>query len=408
MSDAKTTPPKEVPTTPAPGTPPPAPEKSKRPRLLQLLATVCLLAALAWGSWYGFYGRWQASTDNAYVHGDIVQITPQFEGTVVSINADDGELVHAGDTLVSFDPSDSQLALDRAASNLANVVRKVRGLYSATSGSKAEMAVRQATLDKARADYQRRRALAGSGAISHEELAHASNAFLEAQSALEAIRQQYQINLSLVDNTELASHPEIQAAITALRVAFLERSRATLLAPVTGYIAKRQVQLGQRVQSGEPLMAVVPLDNIWIEANFTETQLRDIRIGQPVSISTDLYGHAVRYAGQVQRLGIGTGAAFALLPAQNATGNWIKIVQRVPVRISLTQPEQLVRHPLRIGLSMQVNVDLHDRSGALLAPRPQKPSLTTDVYQDRLQQAESLIEKIVQANIGAADGGADE
>lgn len=394
MNDAKTTPLKAPPATSS--TPPP----SQRPWLLYLLGATCLLAAILWGGWYGMYGRWYASTDNAYVHGDIVQITPQFQGTVVSINADDGELVFAGDTLVMFDPSDSQLALDNAEAQLANVVRKVRGLYSAVSSAKAEMAVRQAMLNKAHADYQRRRALATSGAVSKEVLAHANNAFLEAQSQLDAVQQQYQRDLSLVDNTTLTSHPEVLVAIAALRVAYLDHSRATIVAPVTGYVAKRKVQLGQRVQPGEPLMAVVPLDKVWVEANFTEAQLRDIRIAQPVEVYADVYGKNVRYSGEVQSLGIGTGAAFALLPAQNATGNWIKIVQRVPVRIALTQPEQLIRHPLRIGLSMQADVDLHDLSGALLAPRPMERLLATDVYLGQLSQSEALIEQIVKANRG--------
>lgn len=381
-------------------TPTPTPEKSKRPWLLYSLGVACLLTAILWGGWYGMYGRWYASTDNAYVQGDIIQITPQFPGTVVSINANDGELVFAGDTLVMLDPGDSQLALDNAEAHLANVVRKVRGLYSAVSGAKAEIAVRQATRDKARADYQRRSALTLSGAISKEELAHANNAFLEAQSALDAIEQQYQQNLSLVDHTSLTSHPEVLAAKAALRVAFLDRSRTTIVAPVTGYVAKRKVQLGQRVQPGAALMAVVPLDKVWIEANFTEAQLRDIHIDQPVEVYADIYGNTVRYNGQVQSLGIGTGAAFALLPAQNATGNWIKIVQRVPVRIALTQPEQLISHPLRIGLSMQVSVDLHDRSGALLAQRSPEPLLATDVYLDQLSQSDALIEQIIKANGG--------
>ncbi len=380
--------------------PSPPPAKSKRPWLLYLLGATCLLAAILWGGWYGVYGRWYATTDNAYVQGDVVQITPQFHGTVVSITADDGELVFAGDPLVMLDPSDSQLALDTAEAQLANVVRKVRGLYSALEGAKAESAVRQATLDKARADYQRRRSLAISGAISKEEIAHANNAFLEAKSALEAIEQQYQRNLSLVDNTNLASHPELLAAMAALRVAFLDRSRTTIIAPVTGYVAKRKVQLGQRVQPGEALMAVVPLDKVWVEANFTEAQLRDIRIDQPVEVYADVYGKTVRYNGRVQNLGVGTGAAFALLPAQNATGNWIKIVQRVPVRIALTQPEQLISHPLRIGLSMQVDVDLHNRNGALLAPRSPEPLLATDVYLDQLSQSDALIRQIVKANGG--------
>lgn len=392
MSDANTPKNKQAPATSAP------PVKNQRRQWLQLLTATCLIAAIIWGAWYILYGRWYVSTDNAYARGNVIQITPQFHGTVVSINADDGELVYAGDTLVSFDPNDSQLALANAEANLAKVVRKVRGLYSAASGAEAEMAARQAALNKAKEDYQRRLALVTSGAISAEELAHAKNAFSEAQSTLDAIKQQYQTSLSLVDNTALISHPEVLDAVTTLRIAFLDRARATIVAPVSGYVTKRSVQLGQRVQPGDSLMAVVPLDNLWIEANFTETQLGDIRIGQPVEIYSDLYGRSVSYEGRVQSLGIGTGAAFALLPAQNATGNWIKIVQRVPVRIALTQPERLIHHPLRIGLSMHVSIDLHDNSGALLAPRSEVATMTTSVYQTQLMQADALIERIIQDN----------
>ena len=225
-----------------------APKKNPRGLLLRLLGIVILLAAIGWALWYFLDGRWYEGTDDAYVNGNVVQITPQVPGTVVSIGADDGDLVHAGDVLVQLDPSDADVALAEAKANLANTVRKVRGLYSSVNGAQADVAARQTAVAKARADYQRRVALAKSGAISAEELAHASEALTSAESALIAAQQQYQTSKVLVDDTVVASHPDVQAASARLRAAFLDDVRATLVAPVDGYVAKRSVQVGQRVQ----------------------------------------------------------------------------------------------------------------------------------------------------------------
>jgi membrane fusion protein (multidrug efflux system) len=248
-------------------------------------------------------------------------------------------------------------------------------------------------VDKAQADYNRRRDLAKSGAISTEELAHA-------RDALTAAQQQYQTSKVLVDDTVVASHPDVQMAAARVRAAYLDHLHTAIIAPVDGYVAKRSVQLGQRVATGAPLMAVVPLHQVWIDANFKETQLTHMRIGQPVEITVDLYGGSVVYKGKVQSLGMGTGSAFSVLPAQNATGNWIKIVQRVPVRVVLTDPAQLDAHPLRIGLSTRVSVGLHDRSGPLLAQQPPtQPVFSTDVYQAQLAKANDLIAGIIHANM---------
>jgi membrane fusion protein (multidrug efflux system) len=379
--------------------PAPAPKKS-RGVMLRLLGVVVLLAAIGWGLWYFLDGRWYESTDDAYVNGNVVQITPQVPGTVVSIGADDGDLVHAGDVLVKLDPSDADVALAQARANLALTVRKVRGLYSSVSGAHADVAARQTAVAKARSDYQRRVALAKSGAISAEELAHASDALTTAQNALITAQQQYQTSKVLVDDTVVASHPDVQVAAAQLRAAYLADARTQLLAPVDGYVAKRSVQVGQRVQPGTPLMAVVPLHQVWIDANFKETQLTDMRIGQPVEIESDVYGGAVSYTGKVESLGIGTGSAFSLLPAQNATGNWIKIVQRIPVRVVFTDPKQLEQHPLRLGMSLNVDVNLHDRSGPTLARQaPSQPAFSTDIYKQQLAKADAAIKQIVHANM---------
>ena len=370
----------------------------KRKVMLLALALLVILAGVGVWAWHELYGRWNESTDDAYVNGNVVEITPQVTGTVVSIGADDGDLVREGQVLVQFDPNDAEVALQSAQANLARTVRQVRGLYSNVDGMKAQVHAQEAEVQKAQENYSRRKNLAAGGAISQEELSHARDDLTSAQNALANARQQLKTTSALVDDTVVSSHPDVQAAAAQLRQAYLSNARSTLIAPVTGYVAKRTVQLGQRVQPGTALMAVIPLDQLWIDANFKETQLRDMRIGQPVDIETDLYGSDVKYSGTVDSLGAGTGSAFALLPAQNATGNWIKIVQRVPVRIHINA-EELTKHPLRVGLSTQVNVNLHDQSGPVLAQQPpQQASYTTQVYDRQLVEADQLIARVIHAN----------
>jgi len=374
--------------------------------MLKALGGVVVLAAVGWGTWYYVDGRWNEGTDDAYVNGNLVQITPQVPGSVTTIGADDGDLVHAGDVLVKLDPADADVALQQARANLASTVRRVRGLYSNVNGAQAEVAVRKTAVDKAQADYNRRRDLAKSGAISAEELSHALDALTTAQSALTTAQQQFQTNKVLVDDTVVASHPDVQTAAARLRAAYLDDVRTSIIAPVDGYVAKRTVQLGQRVAPGAPLMAVVPLHEVWVDANFKETQLTKMRIGQPVEVRTDVYGSTVTYKARVESLGVGTGSAFSLLPAQNATGNWIKIVQRVPVRVFFTDPKQLEEHPLRVGLSTKVEANLRDQSGPLLAKQaPVQPAFNTDVYKQQLAKADGLIAEIVHTNMAGEKPG---
>ncbi|MCI8209930.1 hemolysin D [Pseudomonas sp. S25] len=386
-------------------TPGNAPENSKKdtnPRKRKLLlfglALVVILGGLGVWAWHELYGRWNENTDDAYVNGNVVEITPLVAGTVTSIGADDGDLVRAGQVLLQFDPADAEVGLQSAEANLGKTVRQVRGLYSNVDGMKAQLAAQRAEVKKAQDNYTRRKSLAAGGAISQEELSHAHDDLISAQSALSNVQQQLASSVALVDDTEVSSHPDVKAAAAQLRQAYLANARSTLIAPVTGYVAKRTVQLGQRVQPGTALMAVIPLDQLWIDANFKETQLGNMRIGQPVEIESDLYGSDVKYSGTIDSLGAGTGSAFALLPAQNATGNWIKIVQRVPVRIHINA-EELARHPLRIGLSTTVNVDLHDQSGPVLAQQPPKQaSFSTNVYEQQLAEADALIKRLIHEN----------
>ncbi|WP_285373682.1 HlyD family efflux transporter periplasmic adaptor subunit [Pseudomonas sp. lyk4-TYG-107] len=373
----------------------------KRKFMLLVLAVVVLLAGAGVWAYHEFIGRFNESTDDAYVNGNVVEITPLVTGTVVSIGADDGDLVHEGQVLINFDPNDAEVGLQSAQAKLARTVRQVRGLYSNVDGMKAQVNAQQAEVQKAQDNYNRRKNLAAGGAISQEELSHARDDLTSAQNALANARQQLKTTSALVDDTVVSSHPDVMSAAADLRQAYLTNARSTLIAPVTGYVAKRTVQLGQRVQPGTALMAVIPLDQLWIDANFKETQLRDMRIGQPVDIESDIYGSSVKYSGTVDSLGAGTGSAFALLPAQNATGNWIKIVQRVPVRIHINA-EELAKHPLRVGLSTNVEVNLHDQSGPVLAQQPpQKASFSTNVYDRQLAEADAMIAQLIHDNSAA-------
>ena len=385
-----------LPPSQAPAAPP---ANRKRRRALLVLLAVVLLAGGAWLAYYLLVARWHQDTDDAYVQGNIVSVTPQTAGTVVAIHAEDGMRVKAGQVLVELDPSDARVAYEQAVANLAATVRQVRGLYSSVDSAQADIAARQVAVAQARADVQRRSGLVASGAVSPEELAHARAQLQAAEAALSASRGQLSRNRALVDATTVADQPQVRAAAAQLRQAYLNLQRAAIVAPVSGFVSKRSVQLGQRVQPGMAMLAIIPLEQVWVEANFKETQLHDMRLGQPVELTADVYGNDVVFDGKLVSLGLGTGSAFSLLPAQNASGNWIKIVQRIPVRIEL-DPKQVAAHPLRLGMSMSVDVTVRDRQGPVLpAAAPAGPVLATDAYARQLLDADALIEKTIAANL---------
>jgi membrane fusion protein, multidrug efflux system len=392
---------------------PPAANPAGRRRGLTVIAIAAAVAAAGWGGWHWFQGRHRQSTDNAYVAGNVVQITPQVGGTVIAILADDNDSVKAGQALVKLDTADAQVALDQAEAQLAQTVREVRALYSGNETLKAQVALReadfaraQADLAKAQDDVNRRGPLVASGAVGKEEFQHATaqlaaarSSATAAQSAILAAKEQLATARVMTEGTSVEQHPNVQRAVARVREAALALKRDELPAPIDGHVAKRSVQLGQRVQAGAPLMTVVDLDKLWVDANFKEGQLADLRIGQPAELVADVYGTKVSYHGKVVGLGAGTGSAFSLLPAQNATGNWIKIVQRVPVRIAL-DPAELAAHPLRVGLSMEVTVDTADRNGKTLADVPRAQAVAaTGVYSALDREVDERIRRIVRGSL---------
>jgi membrane fusion protein (multidrug efflux system) len=306
--------------------------------------------------------------------------------------------VRVGDPVVVLDPADSKVSLDQAEANLAQTVRQVRTLFVNNNQYQAQVALRQSDLSRAEDDLRRRMTVAQTGAISLEEISHARDAVRGAQASLDAAGQALQSNRALTANTDIAHHPNVLAAAARVRDAYINYARNTMPAPVTGYVAQRSVQVGQRVSPGNPLMAVVPLNSVWVDANFKEVQLTHMRIGQPVELTADVYGSGVVFHGKVTGFSAGTGAAFSLLPAQNATGNWIKVVQRLPVRVAL-DPQELEKHPLRIGLSMNVDVTVKDDQGGHLGAAP-NTVYQTDVFARYGDKANAEIARIIQENEG--------
>jgi membrane fusion protein (multidrug efflux system) len=377
-----------------------APSRGKRRFLLLVTTGVLILLLIAYGVWWIIFASHFESTDDAYVAGNVVQVTPQIGGTVIAINADDTQRVQAGTTLVLLDPADANVALDQATAQLAQAVREVRTLFVNNGTLNANITSRNSDLERARTDLARRQELIGSGAVSKEELAHARNALQSAESAAAAAREQLASNRVLTDHTSVAQHPTVLRAAAQVQAAYLAAARTSLPAPITGYIAKRSVQVGQRVAAGMPLLSIVPLDSLWVDANFKEVQIARLRIGQPVTLHSDVYGTKFNYHGKVVGLSAGTGSAFALLPAQNASGNWIKIVQRVPVRISL-DPAELAERPLRIGVSMQVEVDIADHAGTSLtstATTRTAPVYQTAAFDKAGSDGHLLISRIIADN----------
>ncbi|MBN3067317.1 multidrug efflux MFS transporter periplasmic adaptor subunit EmrA [Pectobacterium brasiliense] len=373
-------------------------KKQQRKRVLSLLTFIFVVLGCAWLVYWFLVLRHHENTDDAYVAGNQIQIMAQVSGSVTHVNVDNTDFVKQGQVLVELDPTDAQQAFERAKTGLANSVRQTHQLIINSKQYQANIELRQTELNKAQSDLSRREALGSANAIGREEVQHARDAVATAKAALEVARQQYQANQAMILDTPLEKQPAIQQASVEMRDAWLALQRTKIVSPIDGYVSRRSVQIGARISSTSALMAVVPANHLWVDANFKETQLANMRIGQPATVIADIYGDDVVYQGKVVGLDMGTGSAFSLLPAQNATGNWIKVVQRLPVRIEI-DPKQVAEHPLRIGLSALVNVDTANTEGSALA----ETSRTTPAYQSDaltldLTPVNQEISAIIQAN----------
>jgi len=370
--------------------------RRNRRRGFLLFGLLLVVAAIAWGIYWLIFLDHYVSTDDAYVAGDVLQITSEVAGTVAEVAVDDTQQVHKGQLLVALDPIDARVAVANAEAALARSVRDVSALFTQDAQLRADLASREVALARARSDFARRQPLRADGAVSGEDLAHAGDAVAEASAAVRAAQAQLYTVLAQTQRTSVATHPQVLQAAANLRAAAIALQRTRLTAPTEGVIARRNVQIGERIAAGAPLLALVPLTDLWVEANFKEVQLRRVRIGQPVTLHADFYGSAVEFHGKVAGLSAGSGSAFALLPAQNASGNWIKIVQRIPIRISL-DPKELAAHPLRVGISTTVDIDVANATGPVVSTSVRgTPSPGFDFEED--PATESRIAQIIAAN----------
>jgi len=376
-----------------------APNNKKRRVVLAGITAAFLAAGAAYGAYYLLVASKRVETDNAYVGGNLVNVSSQVTGSVVEIRADETQLVQAGTEIVRLDPADAEVALAQAEARLGTAVRQQRERYTNVAQYEALVEQRRVELQAKREDLARRAPLAADNVVSGEDVAHARRAVDDAKAALDVAQKQLAAARVTVAGVAPAEHPNVLAAKADYLSAWLAARRNAIVAPVSGYVAKRSVQVGSRIAPGAPLLSIVPLDQLWVDANFKESELRDIRVGQPATIEADIYGGKIVYHGKVVGLGAGTGSAFSLLPAQNATGNWIKVVQRVPVRISL-DPKELQAHPLRVGLSATVDVDISREGGSALGTvAAPASSYATTVLNQPLQQAQAATDAIVAKNM---------
>ncbi len=378
----------------SPSPPPAGSLRRKRLRGFAIVLAALILASLIWK---GFSHHEVETTDDAYVAGNILPVASQIPGTVTHILADNTAEVSAGELLIELDPTDARMDVSLARAELLQAIRTARGLFANTERFAADVRLRQVESDKARADLGVRQALATSGVISQEELRHAQDAFNASQAALLSAEKMRIQAIAQTDGSTIKSNPSVQMAAERLRAAALAAVRTRVFAPANGMVAQRSAQVGKRVSTGERLLTIVPLDQLWVDANFKEVQIKDIRPGQSATVTADIYGSSVIYHGKVAGIEAGTGSAFALLPPQNATGNWIKVVQRAPVRIVL-DPGELRLHPLRIGMSATVSVHTDEPA----TTSPQKPAAVGDVtafYNAQAQAADAVVRETLEAGL---------
>ncbi|ERK06871.1 Membrane fusion component of tripartite multidrug resistance system [Serratia fonticola AU-AP2C] len=378
----------------------PAGKKRQRKFWLLLLTFIFVIIGVAYLVYWFLVLRHHQETDDAYVAGNQVQIMAQVSGSVNSVTFDNTDFVRKGDVLLTLDPTDAEQAFERAKTALANSVRQTHQLVINGKQYQANIALRKSELSKVENDLKRRIVLGNADAIGREELQHARDAVDNAKAALEVAVQQYNANQAMVLNTPLDKQPAVLQAAAQMRDAWMALQRTRIVSPITGFVSRRSVQVGAQISPGTPLMAIVAPDHVWVDANFKETQIANMRIGQEVTVVSDLYGSDVVFKGKVVGIDMGTGSAFSLLPAQNATGNWIKVVQRLPVRIEL-DAQQVAEHPLRIGLSTLVKVDTTNLDGLVLSDTVrQKPLFETNALTLDLAPVNQMIADVIHANAG--------
>lgn len=366
---------------------------------LWLVSGCAALISLMYLAYWWHFARRFVFTNDAYVAGNLAPLKAQTSGTVVDVRVDNTQYVQKGDVLIRLDGLQAKVALEQAMANLADSVRQVEALFSQADLLRQKLLAKEAVLQRSRSDLSRYRSVSADGAVSAQQIEDSEFQVRELEAEVRQIRAELAGADALVQNTSPADNPKVLQAAAALKQAYLDNTRQQIVAPVSGYVAKRSIQPGDQVKPETPLLAIVPLDYLWIEANFLEDELTDVRPGQPVEITVDLYGSAVVYHGEVEGLAPGTGSVFGLLPPNNATGNYIHIVERVPVRIHL-QPEELQAHPLRPGLSALVKIDTHHAERSVLQPLTSVPvnAYKTEVYERQLDGAEELIKKTIEQN----------
>lgn len=378
----------------------PAGKKRQRKFWLLLLTFIFVIIGVAYLVYWFLVLRHHQETDDAYVAGNQVQIMAQVSGSVNSVTFDNTDFVRKGDVLLTLDPTDAEQAFERAKTALANSVRQTHQLVINGKQYQANIALRKSELSKVENDLKRRIVLGNADAIGREELQHARDAVDNAKAALEVAVQQYNANQAMVLNTPLDKQPAVLQAAAQMRDAWMALQRTRIVSPITGFVSRRSVQVGAQISPGMPLMAIVAPDHVWVDANFKETQIANMRIGQEATVVSDLYGSDVVFKGKVVGIDMGTGSAFSLLPAQNATGNWIKVVQRLPVRIEL-DAQQVAEYPLRIGLSTLVKVDTTNLDGLVLSDTVrQKPLFETNALTLDLAPVNQMIADVIHANAG--------
>jgi membrane fusion protein, multidrug efflux system len=392
-------PPKQPLTPPKNGSEIPPPNNQKRNRLLWWFSIFLIIAALIWVILYLLYFQFHETTDDAYANGNMISINSSISGSVVAFYADDTDLVVEGQLLVELDKTDYLVKYEQTLASLASAVLQVRQIYDNVTASRANLESKAVTLSRARYDYDNRAQLVGSEAVSKEDYTHSKDDLTTAKTAYKQAQAQLDAALAAAGNTPLIQHPTIEQAKAAVREAYYNLKHCFIFAPSTGYVAQRTVNVGQWVTPETPMMAIIPTDYVWVDANFKETQLTYMRIGQPATVWFDIYGSRVKYDGKVLGIASGSGSVFSLIPPQNATGNWIKIVQRLPVRISLNA-EQLKKFPARLGISAEVDVDITNQDLPMLAQiPPTHPVASTTVYDIHLEDVNKIINEIIQTNL---------